>query len=67
MSFTVPLNGCTIVATATVVISCSSSADCPGSVASMCCLGVCVAITLGLGVRLEALIDETLFLTEIHA
>ena len=37
MSFTGPLNGCTIVATASVVTSCSSSADCPGSVASMCC------------------------------
>ena len=33
MSFTVPLNGCTIVATATVVTPCSSSADCPVSAA----------------------------------
>ena len=42
MSFTVPLNVCTIVATATVVTSCSSSAGCPGSAAPMCCGGVCV-------------------------
>ena len=40
MSFTVPLNGCTIVATATVVTSCSSSAVCPDSAAPMCCGGV---------------------------
>ena len=37
MSFTVPLTGCTIVATATVVTTCSSSADCPDSSAPMCC------------------------------
>ena len=49
MSFTVPLDGSTIVATATVVTSCSSSADCPGSVASMCCGGVCVAMSCGGG------------------
>ena len=38
MSFSVPLDGCTIAATATVVISCSSSADCPaaGVYASRC-------------------------------
>ena len=47
LSFTVPLNGCTIVATATVVTSCSSSADCPGSAAPMCCGGVCVAMSCG--------------------
>ena len=34
VSFTVPLNGCSIVATATVVTSCSSSTDCPGSAGS---------------------------------
>ena len=39
MSFTVPLNGCTIVPTATVVTSCSSSADCPDS-AAQCAAGV---------------------------
>ena len=49
LSFTVPLNGCTIVATATVVTSCSSSADCPGSAAPMCCGGVCVAMSCGGG------------------
>ena len=42
VSFTVPLNGCTIAATATVVISCSSSAD-------MCCGSVCVAMSCGGG------------------
>ena len=31
MSFTVLLNGWTIVATSTVVTFCSSSTDCPGS------------------------------------
>ena len=38
VSFTVTLNGWTIVATATVVTSCSSSADCPaaGMFASRC-------------------------------
>ena len=49
MSFTVPLNGYIIVATATVVTSYSSSADCPGSVAPMCCGGVCVAMSCGRG------------------
>ena len=49
LSFTVPLNGCTIVATATVVTSSSSSADCPGSAAPMCCGGVCVAMSCGGG------------------
>ena len=39
MSFTVPLDGCTIVATATVVTPCSSSADCPVS-AAQCVVGV---------------------------
>ena len=37
MSFTVPLDGYTIDATATVVASYSSSADCPGSAAPLCC------------------------------
>ena len=49
VSFTVPLNGCTIVATATVVTSCSSSADCPGSAAPLYCGGVCVAMSCGGG------------------
>ena len=49
MSFTVPLNGCTIVATASVVTPCSSSADCPVSAAPMCCGGVCVARSCGGG------------------
>ena len=43
VSFTVPFNDWTIAATATVVISCSSSAD-------MCCGSVCVAILCGGGV-----------------
>ena len=47
--FTVPLNGFTIVATATVVTSYSSSADCPDSAAPMCCGGVCVAMSCGGG------------------
>ena len=51
-SYTVPLDGCTIVATATVVTSCSSSADCPGSAAPMCCGGVCVAMSCGGGFSL---------------
>ena len=42
VSFTVPLNGWTIAATATVVISCSSSVD-------MCCGSVCVAMSCGGG------------------
>ena len=41
-------DGSTIVATATVVTSCSS-ADCPGSVASMCCGSVCDAMSCGGG------------------
>ena len=49
MSFTVPLNGCTTVAIATVVTPCSSSADCPVSAAPMCCGGVCVAMSCGGG------------------
>ena len=49
MSFTVPLNGCTIVATATVVTPCSSSADCPVSASPMCCGGACVAMSCGGG------------------
>ena len=49
MLFTVPLNDCTIVATATVVTSCSSTADCPDSAAPMCCEGVCVAMSCGGG------------------
>ena len=39
VSFTVPLVGCTIVATASVVITCSTSADCPVS-AAHCSVGV---------------------------
>ena len=49
VSFTVPLNGCTIVATATVVTSCCSSTGCPGSAAPMFCGGVCVAMSCGGG------------------
>ena len=49
MSFTAPLNGFTIVATATVVTSYSSSADCPFSAAPMCCGSVCVAMSCGGG------------------
>ena len=45
MSLTVPLDGCTIVATATVVILFSPSADCPGSAAPLCCGSVCVAMS----------------------
>ena len=49
MSFTVPLNGSTIVATATVVTSHSSSADCFDSAAPLCCGSVCVAMSCGGG------------------
>ena len=49
MSFTVPLNGSTIVATATIVTSYSSSADCPDSAAPMSCGSVCVAMSCGGG------------------
>ena len=49
LSFTVPLDGCTIVATTTVVTSYSSSADCPGSAAPFCCESVCVAMSCGGG------------------
>ena len=35
------------VATAAVVTTCSSSADCPSSAAPMCCGGVCVAMSCG--------------------
>ena len=52
MSFTVPLNGCIIVATATVVTSCSSSADGPDSAASMSCGSVCVEMSCGGGFSL---------------
>ena len=48
VSFTVPLNGWTIAATATVVISCSSSAD-------MCCESVCVAMSCGVVLLLVVL------------
>ena len=47
-----PLKGSTIVATATVVIICASSADCTGSAAPMCCGGVCVAMSCGSEVSL---------------
>ena len=49
MSFTVPLDGCTIVATTIVVTSYSSSADCPDSAAPLCCGSVCVAMSCGGG------------------
>ena len=48
VSFTVPLNGWTIAATAIVVISCSSSAD-------MCCESVCVAMSCGVVLLLVVL------------
>ena len=48
-SFTVPLDGCTIVATTSVVTTFSSSADCPGSAAPFCCGSVCVAMSCGGG------------------
>ena len=48
-SFTVPLDGCTIVATTSVVTTYSSSADCPGSAAPFCCWSVCVAMSCGGG------------------
>ena len=56
VSFTVPLNGSTIVATATVVTSCSSSTDCPYSAAPMCCGGVYVAMLCGVEVSLVMVI-----------
>ena len=48
VSYTVPLVGCTIVAIATIVTSCSSSTDCPGS-AALFYEGVCVAMSCGGG------------------
>merc|ERR1719374_508450 len=44
VSFTVPLTGSTIVATAAVVTTCSVSADCTDSATPMCSGGVCVAM-----------------------
>ena len=49
LSFTVPSNGCTIVATASGVTSFFSSADCFGSAANLCCESVCVAMSCGGG------------------
>ena len=49
MSFTVPLNGSTIVATATIVTSYSSSTGCLDSAAPMCCGSVCVEMSCGGG------------------
>ena len=37
------------IATAAVVTTCSSSADCPSSAVPMCCGGVCVAMSCGGG------------------
>ena len=48
VSYTVPLVGCTIVAIAIIVSSCSSSTDCPGS-AALFYEGVCVAMSCGDG------------------
>ena len=48
-SFTVPLDGCTIVATTSVATTFSSSADCPGSAAPWRCENVCVAMSCGGG------------------
>ena len=47
ISFTVPLVGCTIDATATVVTTCSSTSGFPDSAAPSCCGGVCVAMSCG--------------------
>ena len=49
LSFTVPLIGCTIVATASVVTTCASSAGRTDSAAPLCCGGVCVAMSCGGG------------------
>jgi len=49
MSFTVPVQGNVIVATATTVTTCSSSADCSDSAAPMCRDNVCVAMSCGGG------------------
>ena len=49
ISFTVPLTGSSIDATAAVVTSYSSSADGPDSAAPMCCGSVCVAMSCGAG------------------
>ena len=47
ISFTVPLVGCTIDATATVVTTCSSMSGFPDSAAPLRCGGVCVAMSCG--------------------
>ena len=47
VSFTVPLVGCTIVANAFVVFTCSTSADSPVTAAPFCCESVCVAMSCG--------------------
>merc|ERR1719374_428293 len=49
VSFTVPVQGSTIVATTSVLTACSSSADCTDSTAPMCSGGVCVAMSCGGG------------------
>ena len=49
ISFTVPLTGSTIDATAVVVTSYSSPADGPDSAAPVCCGNVCVAMSCGGG------------------
>ena len=49
MSFTIPLTGSTIVATAAVVTTCFASADCTDSATPMCSGGVCVAMSCGGG------------------
>ena len=45
MSFTVPLDGCTIVATAFIVTPFSSLADSPDSAGPLCCGSDCVAMS----------------------
>ena len=49
MSFTVPLTGSTIVATAAVVTMRSASADCTDSTTPICSRGICVAMSCGGG------------------
>ena len=49
MSFTIPLTGSTIIATAAFVTECTASADCMDFATPMCSVGVCVAMSCGGG------------------
>ena len=49
MSFTIPLTGSTIIATAAVVTMCSASTDCTDSATPTCSEDVCVAMSCGGG------------------